>query len=86
MDQKKFLMTQVNEFKNKYKEFKDLQDYVRLKNIFVANRQTCKTIRKQEKHKNRPLPADFIAFEKATIVPAPEKPATPEDTSESTAQ
>lgn len=27
-----------------------------------------------------------IAFEKATIVPAPEKPATPEDTSESTAQ
>lgn len=45
---------------------KDLQDYDRLKNIFVANRQTCKTIRKQEKHKNRPLPADFLAFEKAT--------------------
>ena len=32
MDQKKFLITQVTEFKNKYKEFKDLQDYV----VFTA--------------------------------------------------
>lgn len=45
---------------------KDLQDYIRLKNIFVSNRQTCKTVRKQEKHKNRPLPEDFLEFEKAT--------------------
>lgn len=45
---------------------KDLQDYIKLKNVFVANRQTCKTVRKQEKHKNRPLPPDFLAFEKAT--------------------
>ena len=45
---------------------KDLQDYIKLKNIFVSNRQTCKTVRKQEKHKNRPLSNDFLEFEKAT--------------------
>lgn len=45
---------------------KDFFSYIALKNKYVANRQTCKTIRKQEKHKNRPLPADFLEFEKST--------------------
>lgn len=44
----------------------DLLEYNKVKNIYVANRQTCKTIRKQEKHKKRVLSEDFVAFEKTT--------------------
>lgn len=45
---------------------KDLFDYNKLKNIYVANRQTCKTIRKQEKNKKRGVSEEFLAFEKST--------------------
>lgn len=42
---------------------KDLQEYNKVRNIYVQNRQIAKTIRKQEKGKHRPLPPEAIAFE-----------------------
>ncbi len=42
---------------------KDLQEYNKVRNIYVQNRQIAKTIRKQEKGKHRPLPPETIAFE-----------------------
>ena len=45
---------------------KDLINYIVLKNKYVSNRHTCKTIRKQEKHKNRPLTQEFLDFEQET--------------------
>ena len=42
---------------------KDLQEYNKVSNIYVQNRQIAKTIRKQEKGKHRPLPPEAIAFE-----------------------
>ena len=42
---------------------KDLQEYNKVRNIYVQNRQIAKTIRKQEKGKHRPLPPEAVAFE-----------------------
>lgn len=42
---------------------KDLQEYNKVRNIYVQNRQIAKTIRKQEKGKHRPLPPEAIVFE-----------------------
>ena len=42
---------------------KDVQEYNKVRNIYVQNRQIAKTIRKQEKGKHRPLPPEAIAFE-----------------------
>ena len=44
----------------------DFYEFNKLKDIYVANRQTCKTVRKQEKHKRRPLDEEFLEFERKT--------------------
>lgn len=44
----------------------DLLEYNKIKNIYVQNRRICKTIRKQEKSKNRPLTPESLEFEKQT--------------------
>lgn len=41
----------------------DLKNYNRAKDIYVQNRRVAKTIRKQEKAKNRPLTQEAINFE-----------------------
>ncbi|MCD8378477.1 MAG: DEAD/DEAH box helicase [Candidatus Gastranaerophilales bacterium] len=41
----------------------DLTEYNKIRDIYVQNRRISKTVRKQEKHKNRPLSPEALAFE-----------------------
>ena len=41
----------------------DLLEYNKIKDIYVHNRQICKTIRRQEKGKKRPFPPEALEFE-----------------------
>ncbi|MBQ3311263.1 DEAD/DEAH box helicase [bacterium] len=61
------VIDEMDSFKCSYNLMnKDLIEYNRIKNLYVSNRQTCKTIRKQEKNKKRPFSQDFLEFEKTT--------------------